>query len=124
MVKASTNIKQPAVKWYQQDIEVDIIDPDGWRFGSVDQQRYNWYHLPITKVEYLQKRARSTTSGFGTYHHLQPFDSSPSTKIPGSRGGHCVLPIGNESLSSSDESSEEITLIGPTNNFLENCLLL
>lgn len=95
---------KPAFEWYQQDTEVDIIDPDGWRFGSIEQQRYEWYHSLITHLEYSRKKARCTTTSYGSFKHQQPFDP-PNEILPGSRGGHCVLPIFNDTLSSGSSDS-------------------
>ena len=62
-------------EWYQNDNTCDIVDPDGWRIGSIDHQYELWFNTQTSWSDYLRKRNRSTTTKFGKRKHKSPFGS-------------------------------------------------
>lgn len=67
-------ILKTAHQWYQEDYTIDIIDPDGWRQGDVQNQYQLWFAIPITWQEYVKRRNRCTVMIYMSRNHRSPYD--------------------------------------------------
>lgn len=70
--------KKTASKWYQDDKDCDILDPDGWdrstNRNGVCQGCIDWFTKPITFHEYNKKREKCTITSYMRNNHNQPFE--------------------------------------------------
>lgn len=59
-------------EWYKVDTSSDIVDPDGWDRSSKNHD--DWFVEKISLKTYTERRDLSSTTKFGKYKHVCPFN--------------------------------------------------
>jgi hypothetical protein len=59
-------------EWYLLDTDVDIVGADGWD-TSANTSHYDWFFEKITKIEYLNRRNKSSIIEYMKNKHAVPF---------------------------------------------------